>query len=119
MATKAEQFRSQQERSPTKRRGKGRKPHKAQKKPKKGGWSHEKHHADVKATHAFEATAPGKRPSRKSTRGSANRAKPDAALNINEENRKGAPEQRARRARVKGTTVRGSAGNASARTSGR
>lgn len=31
-----------------------------------------------KSTHALEATEPGKRPSRKSSRGGANRVKPDA-----------------------------------------
>jgi hypothetical protein len=78
------------------------------KKPKKAAWGHEKHHADVKATHALEDVAPGKRPSRESTRKSSNRSKPDAPFDITEETRKGSPEQRARRARAKGTSVRGS-----------
>jgi hypothetical protein len=107
MATRAEQFRSQQERANGTR---GKKKRKAQRKPKKAAWSHEKHHADVKATHALEDTAPGTRPSRESTRSSSNRSKPDSAFNLTEEVRKGAPRMRATSARAKQTKVRGGGG---------
>ena len=100
MATKAEQYRSEEQR-------KGGSHHKSEKKPKKAAWGKEKHHAGVKATHALEDTAPGKRPSRESTRASSNRAKPDAAFNLTEEVRKGAPRARAGAARAKRTKVRG------------
>jgi hypothetical protein len=105
MATRAEQYRSEQERAS----GAGAKKRKAQRKPKKAAWSHEKHHADVKATYALEDTAPGKRPSRESTRSSSNRAKPDAGFDITEETRKGSPQMRATKARAKRTKVRGGA----------
>jgi hypothetical protein len=101
MATRAEQYRSDAQR-------KGGKPHrKAEKKPKKPAWSHEKHHAAVKATHALEDTPPGKRPSRESTRSSSNRAKADAPFNLTEEVRKDAPRMLAGKARAKRTRVRG------------
>jgi hypothetical protein len=103
MATKAEQFRSEQQRSAQKKKRKPR----AQRKPKKSEWSREKKHAAVKATHALEDAAPGARPSRVSTRASANRAKSDAPFNITEETRKGSPEVRAQKARVDRVKVRG------------
>jgi hypothetical protein len=103
MATRAEQYHSDEQR-------KGGKPHHTStKKAKKPAWSREKHHAEVKATHALEDTAPGKRPSRESTRASSNRAKPDAGFELTEEARKGAPRVRAGAARAKATRVRGSA----------
>lgn len=100
MATRAEQFRSSSQRA-------GKPKHVAKKKPKKAEWSHEKAHAGSKATHALEPAGAG-RPSRESTRGSANRAKPDAARNITEGVRQGAPSARARRSRTKSRKVRGS-----------
>lgn len=104
MATKAEQARSDEQRS----HGAGRhKSRVSKKKPKKATWSHDKAHAASKATHALENTAPGTRPSRESTRGGANRAKGDAAFNLTEQTRKGAPTNRARNSRVNRTRVRG------------
>lgn len=73
----------------------------------KSEWSHDKAHAASKATHALE-TSSSVRPSRESTRGSANRAKADAARNITEEVRRGAPGPLARKARVRASRVRGS-----------
>jgi hypothetical protein len=102
MATRAEQFRDQQERKGSKA------PAKKKRKPKKAAWSREKHHAEVKATRALEDSAPRRRPSRSSTRASSNRAKPDAPFNITEEERKNAPRARAGKARAKATKVRGS-----------
>ncbi len=105
MATRAESYRARAERSP--KANPKRKRHASIKKPKKGAWSHEKHHAGVKATHAYEPSAPGARPSRESTRASANRSKPDAGFEVTEEVRKGAPQVRARKERAKATRVRG------------
>jgi hypothetical protein len=64
--------------------------------------------ARKKAVHALELSAPGQRPSRKSTRGGANRIKPDASFAILETLVKGSPEARFRKARAKSTRVRGS-----------
>jgi hypothetical protein len=103
MATKAEQFRSEEQR-------KGKPGRVSAKKPRKAKWSRAKPHAASKATHAFEPHAPGSRPSRESSRSSANRAKADAAFDLTEELKKGAPENRARKARAKSTRVRGGTG---------
>lgn len=100
MATRAETFRAGSERTGTGKKTSARKP-------KKGTWSKDKAHAGKKATHALEAARIG-RPSRESTRKSANRSKPDAARNITEEVKYGAPTARARRSGVKTTRVRGS-----------
>jgi hypothetical protein len=100
MATRAEQFHSSAQRSGTPKRI-------SKKKPKKSTWSHDKAHAGSKATHAMEPARAG-RPSRESTRGTANRAKADSARNITEEVRQGAPSARARRSQVKSKKVRGS-----------
>jgi hypothetical protein len=108
MATRAEQFRSEEQRT----HGKGlhKRPHKthvSKKQPKKAAWSRNKPHAGAKATHALESVARGARPSRESTRASANRAKPDSAFNLTEETKKGAPQNRARKARTRSLKVRG------------
>ena len=79
------------------------------KKPKKAAWGHDKGHAAAKATHALEESAPGARPSRESTRGAANHAKADAALNLTEQTKKGAPTNLARKSRAKAEKVRGGA----------
>jgi hypothetical protein len=97
MATRAETFRAGAQRT-----GKGKKT--SVKKPKKAAWGHDKGHAGRKATRALEASA--RRPSRESTRASANRVKSDAPFNITEETRKGAPEARARRAVAQARRVR-------------
>ena len=106
MATKAEKFRANEEKTGIK----GRKPkRKSKKKPKKATWKHESHHADVKATHALEARpAKGKRPSRVSSRASANRAKGDASFERREEDKKTSPESRYRKASARKSRVRGS-----------
>jgi hypothetical protein len=109
MATRAERFRADANANANEERrgGARRKRRVARKKPKKAAWSRDKNHARVKATHALEENKPGRRPSRESTRGSANRAKADAPFNITEEKRKGAPEPRARKELVRRTKVRG------------
>jgi hypothetical protein len=68
--------------------------------------SRRKRRSSRKATYALEAPRKG-RPSRKSSRKSANRAKPDAAFNITETVRKGAPTQLYRKARARATHPRG------------
>ena len=103
MATKAEQFREEAQRT-------GRSKHTSKRKPKKAAWSHDKAHAGSKATHAFEEGVKG-RPSRESTRKGANRTKADSARNATEQTRQGSPSARARRTGVKGAKgkrVRGS-----------
>lgn len=105
MATRAEQFRASEEKSGAK----GRTPkRKSKKKPKKSAWKHESHHAEVKATHAVEPRpAEGKRPSRVSSRASANRAKGDASFERREEDKKTSPESRYRKASARASHVRG------------
>ena len=68
--------------------------------------SRSKKHAERKATHAIEPDRKG-RPSRESTRKSANRAKPDTSLNLREELQKGSPETRFRKAAAGADRVRG------------
>ena len=106
MATRAEQMRSDEQRA----RGRRRRGRVSKKKPKKALWGRDKGHARSKATHALEDTAPGKRPSRESTRSSSNRAKPDSAFNLTEATKKGAPSSRARSARARRVKVRGRTG---------
>lgn len=109
MATRAESFKADADAHAREkpRGGARRKRRVARKKPKKSAWSRDRKHARVKATHVLEENKPGRRPSRVSTRRSANRAKADAPFNITEEKRKGAPELRARKEIVRRTKVRG------------
>lgn len=86
MATRSETFRSAQERT--------HKPNKAAKKrasranhDPRGRATHENRRAGRKATYALEPRVASKRPSRKSTRKSANRAKPDTNMNLRSERR--------------------------------
>ena len=72
----------------------------------RGADSRRKKRSARKATYALEAPREG-RPSRKSSRKSANRSKPDSALNITESVRKGSPEERYRRARARTLRPRG------------
>ena len=97
--TRAEEFKTLAER-------KGRQKRTSVKKPKKSEWGHAKAHAGAKATRALEVTTKG-RPSRKSTRASANRSKPDAQMDRTEGFRKEAPRAVASNAQVKRERVRG------------
>jgi hypothetical protein len=72
------------------------------------GKPHESGHAGAKASYAREAPSIGGRASRKSSRSSANRSKPDTNLNLREERDKRSPENRFRKARARGSRVRGS-----------
>jgi hypothetical protein len=96
MATRAEQARARAERH-------GHEKPKARKTTKKGPQSK---HAGKKATYAYEVSA--KRPSRKSTRASANRTKPDASLVGRAALTKSSPEARYRKARARRQRPRGS-----------
>src|SRR5690242_6141841 len=58
-------------------------------------------HAGAKASYARETPSPRGRVSRKPTRASANRAKPDTNLNLREERDKRSPENRFRKARAR------------------
>jgi hypothetical protein len=97
--TRAEEFKTLAER-------KGRQNRTSVKKPKKGTWGHAKGHAGAKATRALEVTN-GARPSRKSTRASANHAKADAPMEHAEGMRNAAPRAVASSAQVKRERVRG------------
>lgn len=108
MATKAEQARAESaKKGPNPKRVKKA----AQKKPAKakgvGTEPNENRAAGRKATFAKETTAPGKRPSRKSTRSSANRAKPDTNLTLRSERAKRAPSDAAATAKARATRPRG------------
>lgn len=105
MATKAEEFRAAEQKTGSR----GRKPKRtSRKKPKKSAWKHESHHAQAKATHAYEPRpSHGKRPSRVSSRASANRAKGDAPFEHRREDREASPDSRYREARGRSSHVRG------------
>ena len=68
---------------------------------------HETKAAGRKATFAREEHSAESRASRKSSRGSANRMKADASLNIREERVKGSPESLFRKSRARKLRVRG------------
>lgn len=95
MATKAEKFHVEEERAAANE-------HKAKVRPERskpgaapGERTRAKKHAGRKASYALEPPREG-RPSRKSTRKSANRSKPDTNLNLRETRQKTSPEARAR-----------------------
>jgi hypothetical protein len=106
MATRSEQFRANQQRkhpkqvTPTRSAAPKRTPTTAQ--------SRRTQHASKKATYVLEVVEKGQRPTRKSTRKSANRSKPDAKFNILESLVKGSPESRFRKASAQSKRVGGS-----------
>lgn len=103
MATRSEKFHADEQRTgndKAKREGRSKPGIPADKR------SHEKPHAEKKATYAIEPES--EQPSRKSTRKSANRSKPDTNLNLRENLQKGSPEAKARQAKARVTKVRGS-----------
>ncbi len=101
MATRAERFRSDSERT-------GRGGRRAAKKATKRPAAHPGTHTASKVTYAREIHGTA-RPSRKSSRASANRAKPDTNFNLREEMVKGSAKSRSQRARARRVRVRGSA----------
>lgn len=106
MATKAESLHAEDQRhGPTplaRKRAKAKKT-----RAEKLGAPHETKRAGKKASYAREVPKGDRRPSRKSTRTSANRARPDTNLNLKEERQKGSPENRFRKARTRSVRVRG------------
>ena len=105
MATRAEQFRNQEQRraSRTESRLSSSKPASVT-----NGSSVKAREVPSRAAYALEAPAADGHRSRKSTRASANRVKPDTSFNLRESLVKGSPEQKYRKARAKSTRVRGS-----------
>ena len=109
MATRAESARAASQRHGI--TPKARKRAKAKKsRAEKFGAPHPSGHAGAKASYALEVPSKKGRSSRKSTRSSANRSKPDTNLNLREEITKRSPETRFRKARAKASRVRGSSG---------
>lgn len=90
MSTKAQDFRYAAER-------KNKQPKQAKRAPEATPrlTHNDAHRADHKATYAIEPT--GKHHSRKSTRGSSNRSKPDSAMRITARIKNASPEARATR----------------------
>lgn len=102
MATRAEQHQAEEQRKNREANGRGRAAKKSA-----GKTTRAKKHAGRKATYALEeGTNASKRPSRKSTRKSANRSKPDASLVRREGMKKGAPTAKFRKSAAKGTKAR-------------
>lgn len=98
MATRAERFRAAEERSARETAKKGQREEQPLPQPT---------HADKKATYAREEHSPNTRPSRKSTRGSDNRAKNDAPLLISHERARSQPDARFAADQAKAIRVRG------------
>ena len=107
MATKAEKVHAEEQKHGLTPRAKKRA--KAKKTPAQKAAPHENKHAGAKASYALEAPSKTGRASRKSTRKSANRAKPDTNLTLREERRKRSPDTRARKAKARVSRVRGKA----------
>ena len=110
MSTRAEQFHAEEQRKArqTNIRAKRSKPGVAPK-----DRTQAKPHAEKNAAYALEETAPGTRPSRKSTRKSANRSKPDTGFNLSEQAKKGSPEATYAKSKARAERVRGSNGSGS------
>jgi hypothetical protein len=97
MATKAERAHAENQRTGAA----------AKRKSKRSSAKKRAGHTESKATYAREGRDAKGRASRKSTRASSNRAKPDAAMNIREELVMSSPASRARHARAKRTPAVG------------
>ena len=106
MATKAEAFKAAVERSS--HRPKPARTWRMNPRVDAAGIAHVNQRAAAEAPYALEAHAPGTRPSRKSTRGSANHLKPDHALTIRETIEASSPQARhdIGDAHARGNTVR-------------
>ena len=111
MATKAERVHAEEQKhGPTpkaKKRAKAKKT-----RAEKLSTPHDNVHAAEKASYAREAPAADGKKTRKSSRSSANRAKPDTNLNLREQRAKASPEARFRKAKARASRVRGSSGSA-------
>ncbi len=97
MPTRSEQFHADAQRHPSKKSKKKAAAHAAKKsRVKRKLKAHDNARAGKKATVALEPKKAGARPSRKSTRASANRAKYDSAIEIRSEHAKATPTSRYR-----------------------
>ncbi|MGH7280665.1 MAG: hypothetical protein ACRELY_04010 [Polyangiaceae bacterium] len=107
MATQSEQFHAdEQRRDGAKKRKKASQANERDAQ-KVRGRAKKKGHTESKATYALEQKTDGKRPSRKSTRKSANHAKSDAGLTRVEQQRKGSPDAAFRKSRARSKHPRG------------
>jgi hypothetical protein len=103
MATRSENFRAEEQRKgPRAADGGARSTQKAT-----ASQEHAKTHAEKKASYARELPAEGSQPSRKSTRKSANRSKPDTNLILRESRKNRSPEARFRKSAAQSKRVRG------------
>ncbi len=102
MATKAERYRAEQQRTGDKKTAKPKRPRGGQgvASGKATAGRNRSTHAAKKATYALEDSATGK-PSRRSTRSSANRAKPGSNLTRQKQREVRSPEAQAERAKVR------------------
>ena len=107
MATRAQQFRAESQRTGAAKAKKAKRAKGSKPGVPKAARSRDKKHAAKKATYALEPTPAKGRPARKSTRSSANRAKADSGLNAREQLRKGSPEAKYAKTRARSTRVRG------------
>ena len=103
MVTQAAQFRIEKEHADAEKKRRK----EAEAKKAKSAKAAKKGRTETKATRAKETTEDGKRPSRKSTRKSANRSKADAALNGMEQLKKGSADSRFRKEQTRQKKVRG------------
>lgn len=106
MATRAEQLRYEQEREQGKKKRAKKQREQLAKTPRAG--KARVGRTAAKATVSAEARVAGKRPSRKSTRSSANRLKNDTNLNLREERTKSSSDNRYRKGLARTSRVRGS-----------
>lgn len=102
MATRSEQFHAEEQRRGESAEERDRREARSKPGAPLSERSRAKKHAEKKATYALEETADGAQPSRKSTRKSANRAKPDANLTLRASLQKGSPEARYRKSSARG-----------------
>jgi hypothetical protein len=111
MATRSEQYRAAAERHGEADQSVRKRPSRSKPGSPPAKRARSKKAAGRKATYALEPTR-ARRPSRKSTRKSANRSKPDTNLTLREGRAKGSPKARARKANAKLVRARGSASRA-------
>lgn len=113
MSTRSEKFHAEEQRQNSVKKSASKKTAKKAKASKPGVAAKDrtraKKTAGKKASYALEEVKPNARPSRKSTRKSANRSKPDTAFNLTEQLKKGSPETRFAKSKARTTRVRGKA----------
>ena len=113
MATKSQQFKTSEERAHSRKdspKPKAKRKARAKAAPTKTASTTRAHggkRTAKKAAYALEHAEGGARPSRKSTRASAHRARTDSPLALRQEGRTRSPDARFARSRAKGSRVRG------------